>query len=137
MAMAEQDRTGKYFEPSSMTFAAFLQEWLEKYARHYLKPNTIDAYDAAIRNHIAPVFGAWKLRELTTAAFQDWVLELKEQYSKSTVKSIMSCLRSSLRWPSPTVTIYSPTPWTTSSCRRTERPRKAGSLYARSHPGYF
>ncbi|MGN0946711.1 MAG: tyrosine-type recombinase/integrase [Megasphaera sp.] len=98
LAMAEQDRTGKYFEPASMTFSAFLQEWLEKYARHYLKPNTIDAYDAAIRNHIAPTFGAWKLRELTTAALQDWVLALNDQYSKSTVKSIMSCLRSSLRW---------------------------------------
>ena len=97
-AMAEQDKTGKYFEPSSMTFADFLQEWLEKYAQHYLKPNTIDAYDADIRNHIVPTFGTWALRELTTAALQDWILELKDQYAKSTVKSIMSCLRSSLRW---------------------------------------
>lgn len=97
-AMAEQDRTGKYFEPSSMNFSDFLQEWLEKYARYYLKPNTIDLYDSVISNHINPNFGNWKLRSLTTAALQDWILELKDSYSKSTVKCIMSCLRSSLRW---------------------------------------
>lgn len=98
LAMAEQDRTGKYFEPSAMLFETFLTEWLDNYADHYLKPNTIDAYEAAIRIHINPTFGSWKLRELTTAALQDWIIQLTSKYAKSTVKSIMSCLRSALRW---------------------------------------
>lgn len=97
-AMAEQDRSGKYFEPSAMLFDSFLQEWLEKYVQNYLKPATMDAYSTVIRNHISPAFGKWKLRELTTASFQDWLLELTDSYTRSTLKVIMSCLRSSLRW---------------------------------------
>lgn len=97
-AMAEKDRTGKHFEPSDMSFDDFLREWLDKYVQNYLKPATMDAYSAAIRNHISPAFGTQKLRDLTTAAFQDWLIELTSKYTKSTLKVIMSCLRSALRW---------------------------------------
>ena len=96
--MAETDRTGKYFEPSSMLFKDYLQEWINKYASVYLKPNTVDLYESVIQNHITTQFGLYKLMDITTAELQDWLIGLLNQYSRSTVKSIMSCLRSSLRW---------------------------------------
>ena len=96
--MIETDRSGKYFEPSEMLFGLFLEEWIEKYVVHYMKPNTIDSYTSTIKNHIIPKFGNFPLSEITTAVLQDWIIELKNTYSKSTVKTIMSCLRSALRW---------------------------------------
>lgn len=96
--MAETDRTGKYFEPSAMLFKDYLHEWIKKYASVYLKPNTVDLYESVIQNHIIVQFGLYKLMDITTAELQDWLIELLDQYSRSTVKTIMSCLRSALRW---------------------------------------
>lgn len=96
--IAETDRTGKYFEPSTLLFSEYLKEWMTKYAQIYLKQNTVDAYDSVIKSHINKRFGLYCLKDITTAELQDWLIELLNTYSRPTVKSIMSCLRSSLRW---------------------------------------
>lgn len=96
--MLETDRIGKYFEPSSILFTEYLNEWITKYATIYLKPNSVDSYNSVIENHISKKFGSYPLKDITTAELQDWLIELLNKYSRSTVKIIMSCLRSSLRW---------------------------------------
>lgn len=94
----ETDRTGRYFEPSELLFDEYLKEWIEKYCSVYLKQNTVDEYTSVIKHHISSKFGKYKLIEITTAEVQDWLIELLTEYSRSTVKTILSCLRSSLRW---------------------------------------
>lgn len=97
-AMAEQDRTGRYFEPSDMLFPDFLNEWLEKEVAVNLKPNTIDSYENIIRNHLSPAFKTVRLRDLTTPLLQDYLTSQRDRFAKSSLEKIAAVLRSSLRW---------------------------------------
>lgn len=56
--------TGTYQEPSRMTVSEWMAEWLETFARPKVKPLTLAAYDAAIRNHIDPAVGTVKVQDL-------------------------------------------------------------------------
>ena len=98
-AMATQDRTGKFFEPSSMPVSKFMAEWMKKYVERNLKPNTVLAYEKLIENHINKKFGQYKLKEVTTADVQDYLEDLKETgLARSTLKMIYSIMKGAFRW---------------------------------------
>lgn len=97
-AMHGVDRTGTFFEPSTMPYPEFLREWLEKDIAVNSKPATISSYSGIVRNHLAKHFKETPLRDLTPAVLQDYLNSLKPTYSLATVKLIYSVLKSSLRW---------------------------------------
>lgn len=56
--------TGMYTEKSNITFGAWLDEWLEVYAKPSIKLSTYGSYEGFIRNHIKPEIGKIKLTSL-------------------------------------------------------------------------
>ena len=51
-------------EPSRMKVSEWLEEWLNTFCTHKLKPYTIVAYRGIIKNHLNPAIGAMKLQEV-------------------------------------------------------------------------
>src|SRR5262245_34268746 len=62
---------GSYVEPSAMTVGDFLHRWLEDYVQHNCAAKTGDRYAEIVRNHVLPVIGCVKLRELKPAHIQE------------------------------------------------------------------
>ena len=54
-----------------MTVGDFLQRWLEDYVQHNCAAKTGDRYAEIVRNHVLPVIGCVKLRELKPAHIQE------------------------------------------------------------------
>jgi integrase len=96
-AMEIVDRTGMYRTPSERPFSECLEEWLKSIQRNY-KPNTIDSYESAVRNHINQDLGNYLLKNLTTATLQTWLDDQRDSYSKSTVKTFYAVLKNFFRW---------------------------------------
>ncbi|MGG3882633.1 site-specific integrase [Brevibacillus panacihumi] len=55
---------GQYIAPEKMTFSAFVDEWLEKYARNELSPKTLENYIIQINNRLIPEFGHLRLDQI-------------------------------------------------------------------------
>ena len=53
-----------YIEPSKITVEQWMYIWLRDYKKNSVKPKTYAAYEAHIRNHIAPDLGGYKLASL-------------------------------------------------------------------------
>jgi integrase len=62
---------GSYVEPSALTVGEFLQRWLDDYVQHNCAAKTGERYAEIVRNHVLPVIGAVKLRELKPAHIQE------------------------------------------------------------------
>lgn len=67
-AVAAIDR-GDYMEPQKMTVGAWLDTWAASYLLD-VKPSTRYYYEACIRNHLKPAFGAVRLEALHPHAVQ-------------------------------------------------------------------
>lgn len=97
-ALSELNITGKHRRPTKITVGEFLAEWMEKEVYPNYKDNTVDAYRNIVNKHLIHAFGGWPLRELSTPMIQDWFTSLKDQYARSTLKSIYAVLRNALGW---------------------------------------
>lgn len=96
-AMKQIDTTGVYFSPSDKPFSDCLDEWLRSIHKDY-KQNTLDSFEAVVRNHLNPDLGNYKLKKLTTAKLQSWLDGKRDVYSKSTVKTFYAILKNFFRW---------------------------------------
>lgn len=95
----QKDETGRYVKPPDITVGDFLAEWLEKQVKVNGKPATYNLYKGLTINHINPAFGTRRLRDIRTRELQDWLIGLKDKgSSKSTVKVLLSILRSAGKW---------------------------------------
>lgn len=94
--MQQLDQTGIYYEPSEMSYADFLDKWLEKDVKDANSISTYETYKSQIENHIKPAVGAYQLKQLSPVFLQDFINNLKKKYSKSTIQLIMNVMRSSL-----------------------------------------
>lgn len=61
--LREQVAKQEYVGPNR-TVAAFLDEWLEKSARPYVKPRTFERYEELVRVHLKPRSGSLRLDKL-------------------------------------------------------------------------
>jgi integrase len=68
--------TGEYVEPSRMTVAEFLEQWLETYANSNVTPRTYERYQEIVRLHLIPALGSSLLTKLTP-------LQIQTHYAKS------------------------------------------------------
>lgn len=75
----------------------YLQEWLVTKKNH-IKANTLKQYEQVIKQHIAPVLGDVKLRDLTPIMLQRFYnLKLENGTSENTVALMHRVLRGALR----------------------------------------
>ena len=99
-ALAEVDR-GEYKEPSKLTVAAWMNEWLSEYTGN-VKRSTHERYAEATRNHIIPALGATKVSALTTRQIQKFINSLcnvktGEPLASATVQFVCTTLNSALK----------------------------------------
>ncbi|MBR5614284.1 MAG: site-specific integrase [Clostridia bacterium] len=65
--------SGMYIENANITFGAWLDEWLEVYAKPSVKLSTYGSYEGYIRNHIKPEIGKIKLSVLRADMLQKFI----------------------------------------------------------------
>lgn len=83
-AYAEYCNVGKIYLPSEMSFADCLDDWMKNYCSIELKETSINNYEKAIRLHIKPALGKYKLKAIETADLQAFINDkFNEGYSKN------------------------------------------------------
>lgn len=98
-AMAEYNSSGIKFVPSEMSYADFLDYWIESYCLITLKKTTLDNYRKRIKSHIKPSLGAYKLTSLTTVGLQKFInSKIEAQYSLNTLSVLRGILTGSLQY---------------------------------------
>lgn len=78
-----------------LMFHAFLDEWHRDYVKPNLSVNTIKIYSYII-NAIKKHFKDMRLADVTVRRLQQFVNSLQDEYSRSTVKSVVVVLRKSM-----------------------------------------
>lgn len=94
--LVEEQRTGV---SKRKTLAAYLQEWLEMYAKVSVRPTTYDSYEMLVRQHFTPYFGnKQQLRALTPMDLQQYMAtKLKGGLSPTTVRYHYRILKGALQ----------------------------------------
>ena len=78
-----------YIEPPqrSITFAAYVEKWLNVYKANKLKPSTIATYKKHLNAHVLPAFGQREIASITTEDIQLFLNERKH-LAKKTLSSM-------------------------------------------------
>lgn len=99
-AKAEYDNAGVVFKPSEMSLSDYLDFWLKGHIKNNYTDNTYDAYESAIRLHIKPALGNYRLASLTPAAIQQWIDSLKTEkhLSEQSIANYRGILSGSLKY---------------------------------------
>lgn len=86
-----------YIEPSKMTVEQWMYIWLRDYKKNSVKPKTYAAYEAHVRNHIAPDLGGYTLASLRNDMVQRFVNNLADKGLKSiTIERVVGTLKTGL-----------------------------------------
>lgn len=92
--------TGSSFSVSYISYADFLDYWIENYCYVNLKYHTIEAYQNIIKNHIKPRLGFYRLSQITTSTLQEFLnnLYVEKSFSKNFMKNILKVLKTSFSY---------------------------------------
>lgn len=63
---------GTYIEPSKITVAEYLEQWLTDSARHRVSAKTFERYAEIARKHLIPALGATRLAKLSPSLIQSY-----------------------------------------------------------------
>ena len=97
-AMVDLDQTGRYFEPSSKSFSDYLDEFIESRELN-LKEYTLIIYKSAIKNHLKPALGKYKIKNISPVLIQKFIDSKKRVgFSKNTTLLIFAVLRKALKY---------------------------------------
>jgi integrase len=96
---------GEYISPGKETFAAFLDRFLNDYAKTNLSPRTYEGYETIIRQDLKPKLGYISLAELKPAYIQKFYAELLTNgrvngqggLNPLTVRHVHACLHRALQ----------------------------------------
>jgi len=87
-------KNNKDIVSSNMTLEKWLDIWLSQ--KGQIKESTAMMYKSCVRNHIVPVLGAVKLKELNKEMLQKLVDDMSDEFKPSTVRSAYALLRLAL-----------------------------------------
>lgn len=88
---------GTYEEPSKMTVAEWLGEWMTTFCENQRKPYTLRGYESNIRIHINPHIGGMKLHDLRGLHIQKMYNALSDGgLAPKTIKNIAAVLHKAL-----------------------------------------
>ncbi len=71
-----QKDTGNYIEPTKLTVAKYLRQWLETLSGSEIRPSTLSAYATFCDVHLIPALGHRKLQELTVMDLNRFLVEM-------------------------------------------------------------
>ena len=90
---------GLYIEPTKITVAEGLSQWLETAVKPNLEPTTIRGYSVNVDRHIVPYIGNVELQKLTALMIQNLYGELKTKgLSPRSIKYVHTNLRAALQY---------------------------------------
>ena len=92
--------TGSSFSVSDISYADFLDYWIENYCYVNLKYHTIEAYQNIIKNHIKPNIGFYRLSQITRAMLQEFInnIYIKKSFSKNFLNNIKKVIKCSMNY---------------------------------------
>lgn len=73
--LGEFEHAGSVFTPSEISYGDYLDEWMRRYCKPNLKPETVVNYEKRIKLHIKPKLGMYKVKNLTSAVLQEMINE--------------------------------------------------------------
>ena len=83
--------------PSDMSYADFLDDWMENDCKYNLKETTILNYSKRIRNHIKPELGTYQVRRISRERLQKFLQKKHDDgYSKNTLSTLRGILSKSM-----------------------------------------
>lgn len=84
----------------NMSYADFLDYWIDTYANFNLHYSTTKAYLNIIKNHVKPRIGFYKLSQLDTRLLQEFINKIYVDYafSKNYMASILKVIKGSLKY---------------------------------------
>lgn len=97
--LGEFEHAGSVFTPSEISYGDYLDEWMRRYCKPNLKPETVVNYEKRIKLHIKPKLGMYKVKNLTSAVLQEMINEkFQAGYSRNTLSTLRGILSSSLEY---------------------------------------
>lgn len=97
-ALAEYNNSGIHFVPSEMSYADYLDFWIDQYSTN-LKQTTIENYKKKIRLYIKPALGSYRLKSLSAATIQQFVNDMfNNGFSRNTLLVVKGIITSSLAY---------------------------------------
>lgn len=93
------EHTGQVLQSADLSYADFLDIWMENDCKVDLKPATITNYQKRVRNHIKPALGSYRLRAISKDDLQKFILDMYDAgYSINTLSSITGILSKSFNY---------------------------------------
>lgn len=89
---------GIFFEPKKISYAKWLDVWLDEYIKPSSKPLTYTTYKSRVETHIKPALGRYKLTELNATQIQAFYNDLfrNRGLSPKSIKNVHGVLHKSL-----------------------------------------
>lgn len=97
-SIAETERSGKVFIPADMTVSNLLDIWYDECVKDVLRHGTRCDYLNAINNHIKPILGDKKLKDVTIDDLQQYLDGKQKKYAPSTLKAHLVVLNGAFRY---------------------------------------
>ena len=95
LAQQAYEQVGQVVEPSDMSYADFLNRWLENRALDCAE-STIKGYEKKIRLYIKPELGSYRLKSITKDKLQDFITKMfNDGFSKNTISSVKGIITKS------------------------------------------
>lgn len=82
-----------------MSFADYLDYWMEHYCRVNLKRTTCEGYERHIRNHLQPALGHYQIQSFSPLALQNYINSFFQAgYSRNSVSVVKGILSGAFRY---------------------------------------
>lgn len=118
IAQQNYEQVGQVVDVSGMSFADFLDEWIEMHCKLVCKEETVRGYKKKIRLYIKPELGGYKLKAITKNVLQSFIVKMYDDgFSLNTISSVKGILSNSFRFAvdrhyineSPAIRLLTPT----------------------------
>lgn len=98
-AQNQYENFGRVVEKDKISYADFLDYWLENDCKIDLKPNTVSGYKSTIKNQIKPKLGKYKLKSISREILQAFIIDLYDAgFSYNSLTSIKGILTKSFNY---------------------------------------
>lgn len=90
---------GKKNNNRDMSYADYLDYWIDNYCKNNLRYNTIQTYTLLINKYIKPKIGKYKLSTITSISLNSYITDIVNEFnhSKSYCKNILKVVKGSFR----------------------------------------
>lgn len=98
-ALSHYENFGNVIEKDEISFADYLDYWVENDCMIDLKPNTIGNYKKKVENTLKPKLGRYKLKSITREVLQAFLTDMFDQgYAHNTLTVLKGLLSKSLNY---------------------------------------